>query len=408
MRNPLRSEADAFRFVLLTIGYFALIVIGSVINTWVGLAVFVVLTRRRGLGGSSVAATRRRPCATGAGGEPAGRAPHPRRRERDGRRARAARRDPRRGRPAAHASCSSSARRSTRRSGTGSPTRTRRAQRPQHRLDAEPRGDARSRARGDRRGRRRRSDPGDRGRAAHVPARRADRLDASRRDGRTGSSAASSRRRASGSRCPSPTSSSTSMLEVRADRRAGRSAAAARRAARGASSGARCGRALRRLGARTGCRCTCGATTSCSSSRARAPSSSGFGYGYTGAYGQWWTEHVARALTAAQREQWLDPPHFEIVELHVRPVLAAAGRGQRAARAAAQPPAARPRAPLDADRVEEGAQLLREERLERARGRRLREGLPALPRARQEPGCPRSGNQVPSAGLSRSLRRRPS
>ena len=27
MRNPIRSEADAFRFVLLTIGYFALIVI---------------------------------------------------------------------------------------------------------------------------------------------------------------------------------------------------------------------------------------------------------------------------------------------------------------------------------------------------------------------------------------------
>jgi GABA permease len=44
MRNPIRSEADAFRFVLLTIGYFALIVIGSVINVWLGVAVFVVLT----------------------------------------------------------------------------------------------------------------------------------------------------------------------------------------------------------------------------------------------------------------------------------------------------------------------------------------------------------------------------
>ena len=44
MRNPLRSEEEAFRFVLLTIGYFALIVIGAIINTWVGLAVFVVLT----------------------------------------------------------------------------------------------------------------------------------------------------------------------------------------------------------------------------------------------------------------------------------------------------------------------------------------------------------------------------
>ncbi len=44
MRNPIRSEADAFRFVLLTIGYFALIVVGSVINVWLGVAVFVVLT----------------------------------------------------------------------------------------------------------------------------------------------------------------------------------------------------------------------------------------------------------------------------------------------------------------------------------------------------------------------------
>jgi GABA permease len=44
MRNPIRSEADAFRFVLLTIGYFVLIVIGSLINVWLGLAVFVVLT----------------------------------------------------------------------------------------------------------------------------------------------------------------------------------------------------------------------------------------------------------------------------------------------------------------------------------------------------------------------------
>jgi hypothetical protein len=44
VRNPLRSEGDAFRFVLLTIGYFGLIVIGSAINSWVGLAVFVVLT----------------------------------------------------------------------------------------------------------------------------------------------------------------------------------------------------------------------------------------------------------------------------------------------------------------------------------------------------------------------------
>jgi ribosomal protein S18 acetylase RimI-like enzyme len=45
----------------------------------------------------------------------------------------------------------------------------------------------------------------------------------------------------------------------------------------------------------------------------------GFSYGYTGAYGQWWTEHVARSLGEAQRAEWLDVPHYEIVELHVRP-----------------------------------------------------------------------------------------
>jgi GABA permease len=44
MRNPFRSEADAFRFVWLTIGYFALILVGSLINVWVGVAVFVVIT----------------------------------------------------------------------------------------------------------------------------------------------------------------------------------------------------------------------------------------------------------------------------------------------------------------------------------------------------------------------------
>ena len=55
----------------------------------------------------------------------------------------------------------------------------------------------------------------------------------------------------------------------------------------------------------------------------------GFGYGYTGASGQWWTENVSRALTPAQRGQWLEPPHFEIVELHVRPSSQRAGIGSR-------------------------------------------------------------------------------
>jgi GABA permease len=44
MQNPFRSEADAFRFVWLTIGYFALIFIGSLINVWVGVAVFILVT----------------------------------------------------------------------------------------------------------------------------------------------------------------------------------------------------------------------------------------------------------------------------------------------------------------------------------------------------------------------------
>jgi ribosomal protein S18 acetylase RimI-like enzyme len=55
----------------------------------------------------------------------------------------------------------------------------------------------------------------------------------------------------------------------------------------------------------------------------------GFGYGYTGAYGQWWTEHVAAALTGDQRAVWLDPPHYEIVELHVRPKWQRHGVGSR-------------------------------------------------------------------------------
>ena len=44
MRNPIRNEDDAFRFVLATIGYFALIVVGSFISRWVGLAVFIALS----------------------------------------------------------------------------------------------------------------------------------------------------------------------------------------------------------------------------------------------------------------------------------------------------------------------------------------------------------------------------
>ena len=42
--NPFRSEAEAYRFLLLTIGYFALIVAAATINTWLGLIVFIGLT----------------------------------------------------------------------------------------------------------------------------------------------------------------------------------------------------------------------------------------------------------------------------------------------------------------------------------------------------------------------------
>jgi hypothetical protein len=44
VRNPLRSEGEAFRFLLQTIGYFALIVLAAWISTWLGVAVFVALT----------------------------------------------------------------------------------------------------------------------------------------------------------------------------------------------------------------------------------------------------------------------------------------------------------------------------------------------------------------------------
>ena len=43
-RNPFRSEAEAYRFLLLTVGYFALIVVAATIRTWLGVAVFVLLT----------------------------------------------------------------------------------------------------------------------------------------------------------------------------------------------------------------------------------------------------------------------------------------------------------------------------------------------------------------------------
>jgi GABA permease len=42
--NPFRSEESAFRFVFLTIGYFAVVVVCWWINKWFGLAVWILLT----------------------------------------------------------------------------------------------------------------------------------------------------------------------------------------------------------------------------------------------------------------------------------------------------------------------------------------------------------------------------
>ena len=44
MPNPFRSEESAFRFVFLTIGYFAVVVVAWWINKWFGLTIWIVLT----------------------------------------------------------------------------------------------------------------------------------------------------------------------------------------------------------------------------------------------------------------------------------------------------------------------------------------------------------------------------
>jgi nucleotide-binding universal stress UspA family protein len=44
MKNPLRSEADAFQFLIGAVVYFAAIAVAGVINEWAGLAVFVLLS----------------------------------------------------------------------------------------------------------------------------------------------------------------------------------------------------------------------------------------------------------------------------------------------------------------------------------------------------------------------------
>ena len=42
--NPFRSEAEAYRFLLLTVGYVALIVAAAAVESWLGVVVFVLLT----------------------------------------------------------------------------------------------------------------------------------------------------------------------------------------------------------------------------------------------------------------------------------------------------------------------------------------------------------------------------
>jgi hypothetical protein len=44
VQNPFRSEAEAFRFLIRTIAYFAVIVVAALIHKWLGIAVFVAAT----------------------------------------------------------------------------------------------------------------------------------------------------------------------------------------------------------------------------------------------------------------------------------------------------------------------------------------------------------------------------
>lgn len=53
----------------------------------------------------------------------------------------------------------------------------------------------------------------------------------------------------------------------------------------------------------------------------------GIGYGYVGGPGQWWHDHVRKALLPEQAAAWLDGA-FEVCELHVRPALQGTGVGR--------------------------------------------------------------------------------
>ena len=54
----------------------------------------------------------------------------------------------------------------------------------------------------------------------------------------------------------------------------------------------------------------------------------GIAYGYLGGPGEWWHDRVSAAMTGEQRERWLPPGHFELVELMVDPARRRRGLGR--------------------------------------------------------------------------------
>ena len=55
----------------------------------------------------------------------------------------------------------------------------------------------------------------------------------------------------------------------------------------------------------------------------------GFSYGYTGDPGQYWYDKVWAAMTPEQRKEWMEPEHYEFVELAVHPEYQRRGIGGR-------------------------------------------------------------------------------
>ncbi len=55
----------------------------------------------------------------------------------------------------------------------------------------------------------------------------------------------------------------------------------------------------------------------------------GFSYGYTGEPGQYWYDRVWAAMNPEQRRRWMEPEHFEFVELAVHPEYQRRGIGGR-------------------------------------------------------------------------------